>query len=269
MIDRKTFDRLREIVYEKSGINLTENKKALVTARLNKRLRALGLKTHKEYLEYLLNDKSGNELIHMIDVISTNVTRFFRESDHFDFLKEVFVRWVEMGQRRFRMWSAGCSSGEEPYSMAMVLLEALPAYAEVDLKILATDISTKVLEKASEGVYEEKKVMEIPRGLLSKYFVRDRTNGEITYSVSDRLKRIIVFRRLNLAKPPFPMKGPLDVIFCRNVMIYFDKYVRENLLKEFYRLLKDDGYLFLGHSESITGIKTNFRPVRPSIYTKV
>lgn len=268
MIDEYTFNRLREIVYEKSGINLTENKKALVTARLNKRLRALGLNSHREYLEYLLNDSTGNELIHMIDVISTNVTRFFRESNHFDFLKRVFVSWVEMGQRRFGMWSAGCSSGEEPYSMAMVLLEALPPYANVDLKILATDISTQMLEKASEGIYDEKRVMEIPRMLLNKYFIKERSDGEVRYRVSDRLKKVIVFRRLNLAKPPFPMRGPLDVIFCRNVMIYFDKHVRENLLREFYRLLRNDGYLFLGHSESITGIKTGFRPVRPSIYTK-
>jgi len=215
-------------------------------------------------LSYVAQDTSGAELVSLIDAISTNVTSFFREPSHFDFLSEVVSQWFDQGQRRFRFWSAAASSGEEPYSMAITLLEALRS-REANTRILATDISTKVLDQCREGIYRADKLDKMPPVLRERYFDRS-ANG--TYTAKSILKTLILFRRLNLATPPFPMRGPLDVVFCRNVMIYFDNTVRHGLLNEIHRLLKPGGYLIVGHTESLTGMISHFKSVRPSIYIK-
>jgi chemotaxis protein methyltransferase CheR len=267
-MDTRTFLKFREIVYERSGICLREGKEALVCARVGKHMRKLGISDYRDYLRHVQSDESGGELVLLLDAISTNVTRFFREPDHFDFLAGKLSSWLEAGQRRLRMWSAACSSGEEPYSMSMVLAEAISGYAEVDARILATDISTRMLHRCVEGSYEPKKVESVPRLLRARYFDRPRRNGPAVYRVREVLRKPILFRRLNLSAQPFPMQGPMDAIFCRNVMIYFDNDVRRRLLAEMYRLLKPGGYLMVGHAESLTGMMSEFKTVQPSIYVK-
>lgn len=266
-MDKKTFNKIREIVYEKSGISLGEQKEALVSARVSKRMRELSISDSRDYLKYVIEDESGEELVSLLDVISTNVTYFYREADHFDFLTDVFSNWVDDGQKRFRFWSAASSTGEEPYTMAITLLEALKGRS-VDLKILGTDISTIVLDKSRKGVYDEKRIEPVPRIFRARYFHKIKNNGSIEYSINDSLKKIVVFKRLNLSMPPFPMRGQMDAIFCRNVMIYFDNVVRKKLIDEMYRLLKPGGYLILGHSESLTAIPSDFKSVKPSVYIK-
>lgn len=266
-MDTHVFEKFRNIVYEKSGIFLREGKESLVCARVGKRMRDLELDEHRDYLEYLTKDQTGEEMVHLLDAISTNVTSFFREPNHFDFLGEVVSRWIAQGQSRFRFWSAACSSGEEPYSMAMALAETLQtAGSPVDVKILATDISTRMLEKSRQGTYDEERIKTVPAALRGRYLERHRDNG--SYAVKETLRRLIVFKRLNLSDPPFPLTGPLDIVFCRNVMIYFDNTVRKRLLDELHRLLKPGGYLMVGHAESLTGLLSDFKIVCPSIYIK-
>jgi len=266
-MDRRTFNKFRQIVYEKSGISLGDRKEALVSARVSKRMRSLGIDSYRTYLQHILNDETGDEIVHLLDAISTNVTSFFREANHFDFLSDVVGQWIDEGQKRLRVWSAASSSGEEPYSLAMTLLGCINGH-NVDLKILATDISTRALEKCQAGQYEKSKLKGVPPLFRNQYFDRVQNDGVVSYSVKRTLKNLIVFKRLNLSTPPFPMSGPFDVIFCRNVMIYFDNHVRSQLLADMYRLLKPGGYLMVGHAESLTGMVSDFKSVRPSIYIK-
>lgn len=266
-MDRRIFNKLRSIIYEKSGIALHEGKEALVCARLRKRMRVLGIQDYREYFDRVSNDEDGAETIGLIDAISTNVTSFFREPVHFDFLGNAMTEWLKAGKTRFRFWSAACASGEEPYSVAMTLLEAVKDQC-VDMRILATDISTQALEKGLRGTYDEQKLSPVPPHMRVKYFERLKGANGVSYTVGDALAKPILFRRLNLSAIPFPMSGPMDAIFCRNVLIYFDQKTRKNLLDEAYRLLKTGGYLFVGHAESLTGMISNFKPVRPSIYVK-
>jgi chemotaxis protein methyltransferase CheR len=235
---------------------------------LAKRVRQLELPSYRDYLRYVERDDSGQELVLMLDAISTNVTSFFREPDHFELIRKVIPKWIEKGQGRFRFWSAASSTGEEPYTLAMVLDECFASAGNGDWKILASDISTRVLEAAQRGEYTAPHIQGIPANLLSKYFVKSQNAGDATFKVRDALRQRVAFHRINLSKPPFPMQGPLDIILCRNVMIYFDNAVRSRLLQEFYRLLKPGGLLLVGHSESLTGLLSNFIPIGPSVYRK-
>jgi|WetSurMetagenome_2_1015567.scaffolds.fasta_scaffold142838_2 chemotaxis protein methyltransferase CheR len=266
-MDQKTFDQFCRIVYDKSGIAINGNKNALVAARVGKRLRELGLSDDREYLDLILKDPDGEEIVHLLDVISTNVTSFFRENAHFDFFGDTVFKWYEQGQRKFRFWSAASSTGEEPYTLAITLLNKIGS-GVADMKILATDISTRALAKCREGTYSRTKLSGVPDHMVSRFFKCERNGKEDVFEVKNELRDIIAFSRLNLSKPPFPMQGPLDAIFCRNVMIYFDNRVRSDLLEECYRLLKPNGYLFVGHAESLTGILSGFKPVMPSVYVK-
>ena len=266
-MDKRTFDRFRKIVLDLSGISLSDQKEALVSARVGKRMRSLEIATHEAYIDYITKDSTGQELVHLIDAISTNVTSFFRENDHFTFLADILSKWYAEGQRRFRIWSAASSTGEEPYSLAITLLENLDPRS-VDMRILATDISTRVLELCRLGRYGKERMKTVPAALRSQYFDRISDNGQTLYSAKKALRNLVLFRRLNLSTPPFPMKGPLDVVFCRNVMIYFDTDVRTKLLNDVHRLLKPGGYLMVGHAESLTGIACKLKTVKPSIYRK-
>jgi chemotaxis protein methyltransferase CheR len=265
-LDRATFERIRDIVYSRSGIVLKDDKATLVAGRLGRRLRELGLTSPSEYLAFLERDQSGGELTNLLDAISTNVTYFFREPDHFELISQLHSRWVAAGQRRFRYWSAASSSGEEPYTLAMTL-HALGT-SNLDLKILATDISTSILEQAIAGVYPEKALGEIPRQLFMRYFRRQPGAGPPMYEVTEELRQLVTFRHLNLAVFPSPLHGPLDMILCRNVMIYFDQKLRSRLVREFARLLKPGGCLIISHAESLVGIDVDLKLVRPSVYVK-
>ncbi len=267
-MDKRTFNKIREIVYEKSGISLSQGKEALVRARIGKRMRALNIQEHRTYLNRVLSDESGEEVVHLLDAISTNVTSFFREANHFDFLQDIFGQWMDKGQKRFRFWSAASSTGEEPYTLAMILRETASNYKNIDIKILATDISTRALSVCLDGSYEEQKLKTVPKRLLHRYFERSKDGDKVFYTVKSELKNMIVFRRLNLSQPPFPMRGPLDAVFCRNVMIYFDNIVRKKLLDNIYSLIKPGGYLMVGHAESLTGMVSDFKSVKPAIYIK-
>jgi chemotaxis protein methyltransferase CheR len=266
-MDQRTFEQFCGIVYEKSGISINANKIALVTARVGKRMRELGLQDEREYLKLVLGDSDGEEIVHLLDVISTNVTSFFRESAHFDFFAKAILEWYSQGQRRFRFWCAAASTGEEPYSIGMTFLEKM-GNTPVNMKILATDISTRALAQCMAAVYSKSRLSGVPASMASRFFLIRRQGKDALFEVNKDLKSMIAFSRLNLSKPPFPMQGPFDAIFCRNVMIYFDNTVRQHLLAECFRLLRPQGYLFVGHAESLTGLISEFKIVKPSIYVK-
>ncbi len=263
----KTFNQFQKIIYNASGIKLEDNKESLVCSRVGKRMRSLKIGNYESYIKTISQDKTGVELIHLLDAISTNVTSFFREPDHFSFLESTVKDWAGQGQKRFRFWSAACSTGEEPYTLAISLLETL-SQEKCDVKILATDISTNVINVCNDGVYDFEKLKDISQTLRDRYFDQHSNNGKLHFSAKKKIKDLIVTRRLNLSTPPFPMTGPLDIVFCRNVMIYFDATVRLNLVNAIYNLLKPGGYLLIGHSESLTGLNTPFKVLRPSIYQK-
>jgi chemotaxis protein methyltransferase CheR len=268
----RDFSRLSALVYEKCGINLHDGKKALVRARLGKRLRQKGFQSFKQYYQFLVNEDSGDELIHMLDAISTNLTSFFREEKHFDFLvKEIFPTYQKARKGRrltsLRFWSAGCSSGEEAYTLGICLLEYLENPASYDIRILASDISTKVLTKAMQGIYPESRVENVSHTMLRKYFQQGQGNRNGFFKVKPKLKNMVEFRRLNLMEP-FPFNGTIHVIFCRNVMIYFDKKTQENLINKFYSRLVSGGFLLIGHSESLTGISHRFKYIKPTVYQR-
>ena len=265
-IDTATFEQFVNLIYQRAGIKLGPHKRALVSSRLGKRMRVLGISDYDQYFDIVQNDSTESELVALLDAISTNVTHFYREERHFDVLADLVRNWEQAGQRRFRLWCSAASTGEEPYTIGITLAETLQSLQ--DTKILATDISTKVLETARRGVYDQQRVSKIPPKMRSKYFSSLRQSDGTAFQVAPRIKEMITFARLNLAEPPFPMRGPLDVIFCRNVMIYFDNPVRKRLLDEMYRLLKPGGYLMVGHAESLSGLLSEFQSVAPSIYTK-
>ncbi len=266
VLDDRTFDKIRDTVYRHSGISLADHKKTLVSSRLGKRIRALGLDGFEDYCKYLRDDRSGQELVLLIDAISTNVTHFFREAKHFDVLAAALRQRYASGQRKFRIWCAASSTGEEPYSLAITLRENLGE--DVDAKILATDISTGVLAKAQQGLYEQRHVEKMDREVLRRWFVSDNSNGDAGFRVKPELRQMVRFGRLNLAEDGWPLKGPLDMIFCRNVMIYFDNDLRARLVKKFYALLGQGGLLFTGHSESLNKMAGEFGKVQPSVYQK-
>ena len=270
-ITEKEFQLFKDIIYRSTGIHMSEKKRNLVVARLSKRLRALNLNTFSQYYEYLNSSiDAQDELNNLINRITTNKTDFFREKHHFDFLlNEVFPSYIEEsrrgGERRVRVWSAGCSSGEEPYSIAMVLADAFKDERGWDLKILATDLDTDILTKATKGVYSSQQITPIPMGYLTKYLFRTPQG----YEVSPQIKSMISFRKLNLMDYAFPMKKPFDVIFCRNVMIYFNDQTKQDLVTKYHTHLKDKGYMFIGHSESLMYMKHLFRFLKHTVYQKV
>ncbi len=265
-LDDATFEKVCRLIYDNAGINLTEKKRALVQARVSKRIRKLHFSGFHEYFEYLENDKTGMELILLIDAISTNVIHFFREEAHFTLLESFLKEWEKKGRDRFRIWCAASSTGEEPYTLAIIAREALSNVS--DTRVLATDISTEALQKAREGEYPPRALEKIAPTIVRRYFEPNSRSNTTAYRVKASLKRMIKFGRLNLSKPPFPLKGGLDVIFCRNVMIYFDNATRKPLIEEFYRLLRPGGCLFVGHSESLTAMMGKFKRIQQSVYRK-
>ena len=272
-ISDKEFQLFSELVYRVSGIVLNASKKELVKARLSKRLTKTGIETFGEYYNHVTkHDKNGEELVRLIDSISTNKTDFFRESKHFDFLNTTLLPALieEKKKKRnktIRVWCAASSSGEEPYSLAITMLDHFKLNEGWDLKILATDISTKVLQKAINGVYTREVLGGVPKHIIPVHFSKVPANNKC-YVVKDHLKKLITYRRFNLMTPKFPFKYLFDFIFCRNVMIYFDSETQHNLVSKFYNCLPKGGYLFIGHSETLTRKTHGFKYVEPAVYVK-
>lgn len=261
-ITQNQFEQIRHTVYDFCGIKLGEEKRELVKSRLTKRLYALNLDNFDEYLS--LVGKDSSEFSHMIDSLTTNKTDFFREIQHFDFLTDEIIPNLDRRSRSLRIWSAACSSGEEPYSIAMTLNEALPDIKNWDVKILATDISSQILEKAHKAEYSEENLKDVSAYLKQKYFLKSTSNKFIFKAP---MRNIVKFARINLMDQ-WKMKGPFDVIFCRNVMIYFDKPTQAALINRFYNLIAPGGYLFVGHSESLNGIVHKYQYIKPAVYLK-
>jgi chemotaxis protein methyltransferase CheR len=272
-LSTQLFHQFSQLVYQQCGINLHEGKRELLQARLNKRLRATGVQSYQDYYRFVTSPDNQAEIIQFLDCISTNLTYFFREPKHFEFLEQVAMPELlaskrTTGNTRIRLWSAACSTGEEPYSLAMCVLPHLSEAEKRDFRILGTDISTRVLEIARKGLYAKDRVGKVPGGLRKQFFQRrDGADGEVYYEVAPALKQTVVFRRLNL-KERYPFSGPFDYIFCRNVMIYFDKATQQELIQNMAGYLSPGGYLFVGHSESLTGLQHSLNYVRPSVYQK-
>jgi chemotaxis protein methyltransferase CheR len=260
------FRRIARILYEACGIHLQDGKEQLVRSRLWKRMRAIGVASFEEYLALVQSPAGASEFSAMIDALTTNKTSFFRESQHFDFLRARLAdRYASA--RRLRIWSAGCSSGQEPYSLAMSILEEWPYPEGRDIRILATDIAAPMLESARRGLYRPEHVRDVPPEILRKYFRETLGERESMMAVHERVRSLVAFARLNLLGR-WPMRGSFDFIFCRNVMIYFDKDTQRRLISRFRGLLAPAGFLLVGHSESLTGRAEGFRYLQPAVYQK-
>jgi chemotaxis protein methyltransferase CheR len=263
------FAALRKLVKTHTGIHLSDQKRELVYGRLSRRLRALGMSDFREY-RALLNEEGSTELVDFCNAITTNLTSFFRENHHFDYLRETFLkgRAQERGaSRRLRFWSAGCSTGEEPYSIAMTIHEALRDLKSWDIRILATDLDTDVLARARNGVYAEDRVRGLPTSRKANFFDERWSGNHATYTVAPALRDMIVFNQLNLMNT-LPMKGPLDVIFCRNVVIYFDKDTQRSLFARMAALQRPGALLFIGHSESLFKVSDAYTLIGKTIYRR-
>ncbi|MEO1752100.1 protein-glutamate O-methyltransferase CheR [Thiofaba sp. EF100] len=261
------FEFLRALVTDHTGIVVSDNKRDMLYSRLARRLRALGLNTFAEYRAYLRTHEA-EELTNLINAVTTNLTSFFREPHHFEYLARTVIPELlhkKERERRIRIWSAGCSTGEEPYSIAMVLEEEVPPWLEWDIRILATDVDTNVIQAAQHGVYWRDNLRGISDARLQRFFLRGRGANAGQVRVDAELRRMVAFKPLNLLKD-WPMKGPFDVIFCRNVMIYFDQATQKRLVERFASLLAPRGYLFIGHSETLDGLTHRFDLVGNTIY---
>jgi chemotaxis protein methyltransferase CheR len=275
VMSEKDFRRFRDFIYDKCGINLLPKKKMMLTGRLSKRLRELGISSFAEYFDYVTSSKGrAEELIRMIDVVTTNKTDFFREPKHFDFLlNRALPHLLQSGRatspKRFYIWSAGCSSGEEPYTLAMVLSEFIQAIGKGEFSILATDISRRVLDIAQKGIYPDRSVGPVPIQLKQKYLMKGKGSQAGCCRIVPELRKCIQFQHLNLIEGRnFGLMTKMDIIFCRNVIIYFDRNTQIRLFEKFYNQLKPGGFLFIGHSETLNGINDQFLPVSVAVYKK-
>jgi chemotaxis protein methyltransferase CheR len=263
------FEALRKLVKEITGINLSDQKRELVYGRLARRLRVLHLRTFAEYRDLLASD-GGREIGEFCNAITTNLTSFFRESHHFEYLRDQVLQPMvanRTASRRMRIWSAGCSTGEEAYSLAMTVIESIPDLRSWDVKILATDLDSDVLAKAQRGIYAAERVRAIGAQRLSRFFAERRGREGAAYEVKPELTSLITFRQLNLMHS-LPMKGPLDAIFCRNVVIYFDKDTQRELFSRIAQLQRPGNLLFLGHSESLFKVSESYTPIGKTVYRR-
>jgi chemotaxis protein methyltransferase CheR len=263
------FRRLADYIKKNYGIYLKDSKKALVAGRLNNLLVNKNFDNFTDYIDYLLADKTGTAITELINKITTNHTFFMREADHFYYFRDqVLPYWVRnIPDKDLRTWCAACSTGEEAYTLAMIIDQFFgPSMKEWDTKILATDISRQVLETAQRGIYSGERIAPLPAAWKANYFRRIDADN---YIISDKIRNNVIFRRLNLVAPVFPFKRKLHVIFCRNVMIYFDNKTKEELVSKFYEHLEYGGYLFIGHSETIDRETTKFQYIKPAVYRKI
>lgn len=263
------FSFLRTLVTEHTGIVVADSKRDMIYSRLARRLRVLGFKRFAEYCGYLRTHER-EELTNLINAVTTNLTSFFREPHHFEHLGRTVVPHLlhhKGDERRIRVWSAGCSTGEEPYSIAMVLEEQIPPWMDWDVKILATDLDTNVVEVGRNGVYERDRIRGVGEERMKRFFLRGRGAQDGLVRAEPELRGMIGFKPLNLLKD-WPMKGPFDVIFCRNVMIYFDKPTQKRLVERFAQILAPRGFLYIGHSETLNGVSDRFDSVGNTIFRR-
>ncbi len=268
----KEFARFGEFIYQQVGIKLPPIKKTMVEARLQKRIRLLGMSDHKQYLEFLFSQEGlTKELTNLIDAVTTNTTDFFREPQHFAFLvQQLLPAWfANQGRSRIlRLWSAGCSTGMEPYTLAMVMSEYAEQNQGFHFNILATDISTQALQTAIMGIYDLDRVQPVPELMKRKYLLRSKERSRRQVRIVPELRRRVDFGRLNFMED-FTFENPMDIIFCRNVVIYFDRPTQLQLFNKFCQVLDKGGHLFIGHSESIAGMDLPLRQVIPTVYQRV
>jgi chemotaxis protein methyltransferase CheR len=267
------YDLFRKLVYAKSGIELGDQKMQLVRARLGKRVRTGGYKSFRDYYNHVERDPSGEELCKLLDAISTNTTHLFREIRHFEQMTEIIKGWASnqawrAQNRELRIWSAGCSSGEEPHSIVMTAHDALSSHTDVELKVLATDLSVQMLSKAKLGMYEAHRVGTVPAAYKNRYLQKVQQNGQPHFQLKPELRRMITFSRFNLMTKAFPFRHGFHIIFCRNVMIYFDRQTQETLVNKYATHLRKGGYLMIGHSESLNGLNHPLSYVEPTVYKK-
>ena len=272
-ITQAEFALLERLVYRESGIKLAEGKRSLVVARLRRRVETLGMRSFRQYCQHVEDEASGAELVQMLDCITTNETRFFRVGSHFELLEKQACRsWREEARnreraKRIRIWSAGCATGEEPYSIAMVLASALPLALGWDVSVLATDLSTRALEVARHGVWPAMRAEQIPRRFLKSYMLRGVRTQADQMAAGPEIRTLLRFLRLNLFTDVYP-EGPFDAVFCRNVLIYFNRESRQHVLERIARLLAPGGLLFLGESENLQDPMFGLRREVPNVYSR-
>ncbi len=275
MSDRD-FQRVSGFIQSELGIMMPPSKRTMLESRLQKRLRALSMKTFETYCDYVFSPQGvENELVHLIDLATTNKTDFFREPTHFDYLINTAVpELINLHgsgvRRKMIMWSAGCSTGEEPYTLGIVLRDFADKYQSLgfDFLVLATDISTKVLRLAQNGIYNEERIAPVPLEMRKKHFLRSKDKSSGLVKVANEIKNLVKFRRLNFMEEDFGFRETLDIIFCRNVVIYFNRDMQEKLFKQFYSNMTPGGYLFTGHSETLNGLDVPFVRVDTAVYRK-
>lgn len=263
----KNFHWVREELYQYAGITLADHKRDMVYNRLVKRMRANHLSEFEDY--FTLVKQNDDEYTEFVNALTTNLTSFFRENHHFQFLEaELFPKIIQAGQKTIRGWSAGCSLGEEAYSIGMTVFQTPKMPLDMDIKILATDIDSKVLEKAASGVFGGDRLRSMDERFKKKYFRRNRSTGLDEYKLKDEIRDLVYFRHLNIIGE-WPLSKPMDFIFFRNVMIYFDKETQKSILDRMADIVKPDGYLFVGHSESPFRLTDRFKLVGKTIYKRV
>ncbi len=263
------FRALRDLVKQMTGISLAETKRELVYGRVSRRLRSIGLRSFAQYRR-LLESQDASELIEFCNALTTNLTSFFRESHHFDYLRDEFLApriKDRTAARRIRIWSSACSSGEEPYSIAMTVCETVKDLKQWDIKILATDLDTNILEMGRRGVYSLDRAKGLGAHRLSRFFRETKAGTSTTYEALPELKNLITFKQINLTRD-LPMPGPLDVIFCRNVVIYFEKDTQRELFARMAKLQRRDDLLFLGHSENLFNVSNDYTLIGKTIYRR-
>lgn len=270
----REFMRFSGLIYESVGIKMPPAKKTMLEARLQKRLKVVGLSSFEEYADFVFSPEGRfSELVHLIDVVTTNKTDFFREPGHFDYMVKTALPNIldaRGGASRdpVRIWSAGCSTGEEPYTLAIVLSEYACNRPDFKAAITASDICTQVLQAAKIAIYPEERADPIPLNLKKKYLMRSREKARSLVRISPKLRSMVTFKRINFMDNDFGISEKMDIIFCRNVVIYFDKPTQETLMRKFYKQLKPGGYLFIGHSETLSGLDVNFKAVASTVYRK-
>lgn len=268
-LGKKEFKKLSEYIQSNFGVKMPEHKNFFLQCRLKKRLKALNIHTFKEYVEFLFSKEGKHEMQFMIDVVTTHKTDFFRENDHFIYLREsILPYYQEKGKREVTFWSAGCSTGEEPYTIVMTMMEAAEGGMSFNYKVHASDISPESVSLAKTGVYKQDKAINIPLELKKKYFQRSKDPSSRLVKVKDPLIKKVEYFTKNLLDSQYNMNEKFDIVFCRNTLIYFERDIQEKVLNKLTNQLKDNGFLFIGHSESVIGMDLPVKQLKPTIFQK-